>query len=122
MKTEVAFQRPDPLGERRLGEVEVLGGMSEMAEVGDFHESPELPEFHSRLDYGPTRALGSTHELRRSATRPHICGKGPGRPPGPYRGYPMRISSPCRRTRSCTSRSGWPSFPGGGAVNLVGFY
>src|SRR5712691_1653652 len=73
MKTEVAFQRLDPLGERRLGEVEVLGGMSEMAEVGDFHESPELPEFHSRLDYGPTRALGSTHERRRSATRPLIC-------------------------------------------------
>jgi hypothetical protein len=46
LKTELAFQRLDPLSERRLGEVEVLCGMTEVAEIGDLYESSELSEFH----------------------------------------------------------------------------
>ncbi len=39
--------------------MEVLRGMSEMAGIGDFHESPELTQFHARHDYGPMPAVDS---------------------------------------------------------------
>jgi hypothetical protein len=46
LKAELALQRLDPLRERGLRQVEVLRGMSEMAGIGYFHKSPELPQFH----------------------------------------------------------------------------
>src|SRR6266852_2621842 len=47
LKPELTLQRLDPLCERRLGQMQVLRGMSEMAGVGDFYESPELTQFHA---------------------------------------------------------------------------
>src|SRR5712692_3417772 len=47
LKPELTLQRLDPLCERRLGQMQVLRGMSEMAGLGDFYESPELTQFHA---------------------------------------------------------------------------
>ncbi len=47
LKPELTLQRLDPLRERGLRQMQVLRGMSEMAGLGDFYESPELTQFHA---------------------------------------------------------------------------
>src|SRR5260370_18158244 len=80
LKPELALQGLDPLRERRLRQMQVLRCMSEMAGLGDFYESPELTQFHARIDYGLTHRLRSSRELRGRAmprVSLYMC-KGPG--------------------------------------------
>src|SRR5207245_3036675 len=75
LEAELALQRLDPLRECRLGQMQVLRGMSEMAGLGDFYESPELTQFHARHDYGPTHSVRSSCDCaaRLCFARPYIC-------------------------------------------------
>jgi hypothetical protein len=64
--------------------MQVLCGMSEMAGLGDLYESPELTQFHIRLDYGPSQTAQVVNRADgRCIARPYMCIRDRARGPVP---------------------------------------
>ena len=53
LEAELAFEAPDLLTQRRLGDEQPLGGAGEMELVGDGEEIPKMPKRRAALTFPP---------------------------------------------------------------------